>query len=261
MTRRKKIITGTLCIALITSLSIGGTLAFLTDTEEVTNHFSVGDLDITIDEPEWDDEGTPDDDGGTPDDPSDDTPGTPGDGENLVPGDTREKDPTITAVTGNSYMRVILTIQDKDGKAITDKKRLNYILDTVYYANPVLSEDSSYSLTDLSKYNTINSDFTLVTDKSSSNTNITGVYYYNYNKILEEGNSVKLFTNIVIPTDWNQTHLATLGEYQIEIYAQAIQADNFKNSTEAFDALDAEIEAGTIQEDYATVGGIIVNSN
>lgn len=261
MTRRKKIITGTLCIGLIASLSIGGTLAFLTDTEEVTNHFSVGDLDITIDEPKWNDEGTPYDDGGTPNDPSDDTPATPGDGKGLVPGDTREKDPTITAVTGDSYMRVILTIQDKDGKAITDKERLNYILDTVYYANPALDENNSYSLADLSKYNTINSDFTLVTDKSSSDTNVTGVYYYNYNNILEEGSSVKLFTNIVIPTDYNQQVLKVLGEYQIVIYAQAIQSDNFKDFTEAFKALDVEIENGTIQEDYATVGGITVNSN
>lgn len=261
MTRRKKIITGTLCIALIASLSIGGTLAFLTDTEEVTNHFSVGDLDITIDEPKWDDEGTPDDDGGTPDDPSDDTPGTPGNGKNLVPGDTREKDPTITAVTGDSYMRVILTIQDKDGTPITDKERLNSILDTIYYANPVLDEDSSYSIADLSKYDTINSDFTLVKDKSSSDTNVTGIYYYNYNDILKEGSSVELFTNIVIPTDYNQQHLKVLGEYQIVIYAQAIQSDNFTDSTEAFKALDTEIENGTIQEDYATIGGITINSN
>lgn len=254
MTRSKKIIIGTMAIGIITALSIGGTLAFLTDTEKVTNHFSVGDLDITIDEPKWDDEGTPDDDGGTPDDPSDDTPGTPGDGQDLVPGDTREKDPTITAVTGDSYVRVIVNIQDKAGIAITDAERLDKILKTVYYAEPVLNESNKYSLEQLSGYSTVNSEFKLVEDNSSA-----GSYCYNYDGILEEGSSVVLFTNIVIPTDWNQADLAVLGEYQIEIYAQAIQSDNFSGADEAFSALDAEIKAGTIQEDYATVGGVTVS--
>lgn len=243
MTRTKKIIIGTLCIGLIASLAIGGTLSFLTDTEEVTNHFSIGDLDITISEPNWKDEDTPD---------------SPGDGKNLIPGDSRIKDPTITSVVGDSFMRVIVTIRDKDGNAITDKERLDKIIQTIYYADPVLDVENKYSLSQLSTYTTVNSDFTLMEDKSSSDDNITGVYCYNYNLVLKEGESVELFTNIVIPTDWNQTDLKMLGAYQIEIYAQAIQSENFSSSEEAFSALDAEIEAGTLQEDYATVGGITI---
>lgn len=254
MTRNKKIITGTLCIGLMASLAIGGTMAFLTDSESVTNHFSVGDLDITLTEPKWDDDGKP----GNPDNPDD--PGTPGDGQNLVPGDTREKDPTIKAVTNDSYMRVIVEIQDTKGNAITDKERLALILQTVYYADPALSESEKYSLKNLEKYDTVSADFELVTDKSSSDTTPTGVYYYNYiggeNGVLAEGDEAVLFTNIVIPTDWNQEQLAVLGEYQIVISAQAIQTDNFGNAAEAFDALDAEVANGTIQKDYATVAGV-----
>lgn len=243
MTRTKKIITGTLCIGLIASLAIGGTLSFLTDTEEVTNHFIMGDLDITISEPNWKDE---------------DTPGRPGDGKKLIPGDSRIKDPTITSVVGDSFMRVIVTIRDKDGTAITNKERLDKILQTVYYADPVLDVEKGYSLAQLSTYTTVNSDFTLMEDKSSSADNTTGVYCYNYNSVLKEGESVELFTNVVIPTDWNQNDLKMLGAYQIEIYAEAIQSANFSSSDEAFSALDAEIEAGTLQEDYATVGGITI---
>lgn len=254
MTRKKKIVTGTLCIGLMASLAIGGTLAFLTDSESVANHFSVGDLDITLTEDKWDDDGEP----GDPNDPND--PGTPGDGQNLVPGDTREKDPTIKAVTNDSYMRVIVEIQDTDGTAITDKDRLALILKTVYYANPALSEDEKYALSDLTDCTTVNPDFELAAEKSSSTEAPTGVYYYNYiggeDGVLAEGDEAVLFTNIVIPTDWNQEQLEVLGEYQIVISAQAIQTDNFANADEAFAALDAEIVNGTIQKDYATVAGV-----
>lgn len=246
MTRTKKIITGTLSIGLIASLAIGGTLSFLTDTEEVTNHFTMGDLDITISEENWNDEDTPD---------------RPGDGKNLIPGDSRQKDPTITSIVGDSYMRVIMTIRDKDGAAITNKERLDKILQTVYYADPALDVGKKYSLSQLSTYNTVNSDFTLMEDKSSSDDNTTGIYCYNYNSILKEGESVEFFSNIIVPTDWNQNDLKMLGAYQIEIYAQAIQSENFSSSDEAFSALDAEIEAGTLQDDYATVGGIIIVPN
>lgn len=233
----KKIVIGALSICLVAAMAIGGTMAFLTDSEDVTNTFSVGDLDITLTEPKWDD----------------DT-----DGKELVPGDTEEKDPTITAVDGDSYMRVIMSVQDKDGTAITDKDRLDLILQTIRYSAPALSEDNSYSTAELADYETVNSNFSLVADKSSSDTNVTGVYYYNYSDVLAEGDKVTLFTNVVIPNDWNQTQLQTLGEYQIVIQAQAIQTENFENAAAAFAALDAEITADTLQEDYATVGGVTV---
>ncbi len=234
---RKKLIAGALSICLVAALAIGGTMAYLTDSEKVTNTFSVFDIDITLNEPKWDDTT---------------------DGKDLVPGDTEEKDPTITAVEHDSYMRVIMEIQDKDGNAITDKDRLDLILKTIRYANPALSEANSYTLDNLKDTPTVNGDFTLVADKSSSDTNVTGVYYYNYNNVLTEGATATLFTNVVIPTDWNQTQLQKLGEYKIVISAQAIQVDNFADAAAAFAALDAEVAAGTIQENYATVGGVTV---
>lgn len=236
---RKKLIAGVLSICLIAAIAVGGTLAYLTDSEKATNTFSVGDLDITLTEPKWDDET---------------------DGKDLVPGDTEEKNPTIAAVEHDSYMRTIMSIQDKNGNAITDQDRLDLILATIRYADPALAETNSYSLSDLEAYNMINSEFTLVADKSSSKDNVTGVYYFNYNNVLAEGETATLFTNIVIPTDWNQTQLKTLGEYQIVIEAQAIQVDHFESAEAAYSALDAEVEAGTIQKDYATVGGVTVKA-
>lgn len=242
---RRQLVLGALCIGLVSAVTIGGTLAFLTDSEQVTNHFSMGDLDITITEDGWDDDGNPDD-------------GTPGDGEGLVPGDTKDKDPTIHAVTGDSYMRVVLQVQNKDGTAITDKERLDLVMKTVYYSDPVVDASQSYSLAQLSKLyhniSTVSSSFKLNAEKSSTDDDPTGVYYYDYDGVFEEGAEATLFTNVVIPTDWNQTQIAKLGQYQIVVYAQAIQADNFESAADAFAALDAEIENGTLQVDYKTVG-------
>ena len=77
MKKSKKIITGIAAITLVAALGIGGTLAYLTDSEKVTNTFSVADLDITLTEPEWDDTT---------------------DGKDMEPGDTVKKDPTVNAV-------------------------------------------------------------------------------------------------------------------------------------------------------------------
>lgn len=277
---KRKLTIGILSICIICALAIGGTLAFLTDSEKVTNTFSIGDLDITIDEPHWNDEGTPDD----PETPDTDE-STPGDGEDMTPGDTKVKDPTVTAVVNNGYMRVIMTVIDNEptipnpdyvddattpdveptvanpnyGKAITDQDRLDLIFDTIYYdstynvnsdpATTAIVPGEKYALADLEAYPTVNPSFTADTDKSTA-----GTYYYNYNEIFNEGDKAVLFTNVVIPTDWNQTQMNVMGKYKIEVYAQAIQSDNFANAEEAFAALDAEIEAGTVQFNYATVG-------
>lgn len=237
MKKSKKIITGIAAITLVAALGIGGTLAFLTDSQKVTNTFSVADLDITLTEPDWDDTT---------------------DGKDMEPGDTVKKDPTVNAVKGDSYVRVIMTIRDKEGNVITsggntvgDKDRLALILDTIRYANPELEENTSYSLAQLEDIARVNADFTL---KSGAD----GEYTYTYDKILKKGDSATLFSNIVIPTDWNRERLSLLGEYKIEIYAQAIQTSNFSSADAAFAALDAEIAADTLDEDYGATGKVDV---
>lgn len=253
MKRSKKILAGALAICTVAALGIGGTLAFLTDSEQVTNHFSMGDLDITIDEPNWDD-GTSSDDGGTPEDPGDDTPGTPGDGTGLVPGDTRDKDPTVTAVEGDSYMRVVMMVEDEDGNVITDETRLNLILQTIRYAeDDALKEGTKYSLADISKYKTVNETlYTLDTKKSTA-----GIYYYNYNGIFKQGDKAELFSDAVIPTDWGHDELNKIGKYQIVLQAQAIQSAGFGDDADAaFAAMDEEIAAmpaSKVDQNYKTV--------
>ena len=236
MKKSKKVIIGVLATGLVAAVSIGGTLAFLTDSEKQTNTFTVGDLDISLSEPNWNDTT---------------------DGKDMTPGNTLVKDPTVAEVVNDSYMRVVMTVKDSDGNKITDTNRLNKILAMVRYDStynkdetPVtdnLKEDSKYSLSELATYPTANPNFTLNTTKSTA-----GEYYYEYNSVFTEGDEAVLFTNVVVPTDYNQTDLEFIGQFKIEVYAQAIQTDNFTNSADAFTALDAEIANGTIQENYGT---------
>ena len=247
MKQSRKILCGILAICTVAALGIGGTLAFLTDSEQVTNHFSMGDLDITIDEPHWDDDG---DNGGTPGDPSDDT---PGDGEGLNPGDTRDKDPTVSAVEGDSYMRVVMMIKDEKGNVITDNDRLELILQTIRYADSdAIKEGIGYTLKDIEKYPMINKD---LYDEDSARSS-TGVYYYNYKKIFKQGDEAELFSDVVIPLDWGHPQVEKVGKYQIVLQAQAIQSAGFKDAAAAFTAMDAQIAAmpeTVVDQNYKTV--------
>lgn len=242
--KKQRITLAALAVVLVLTIVIGASLAYLTDQGSVKNTFSVGDLNITIDEENWDDG---DDD-------------TPGDGDDLTPGDSKVKDPLIKSIEGDAYMRVVMTIKDKvTGDVITDTTRLGLILQTLYYDtdfNPEdltagnLVEGTKYSLQNIADlkaagkiYNPVNTvDFTINNTKSTA-----GKYYYNYNTIFEEEDQVYFMTNVIIPTDWNQTQLAKLGKYTVEFKAEAIQSKNFANATAAFTALDAEIAAGTAQ--------------
>ena len=51
---KKKILVLCVVLALAATTIIGGTLAYFTDTDNKTNTFTVGKVDITLTEPEWD---------------------------------------------------------------------------------------------------------------------------------------------------------------------------------------------------------------
>lgn len=234
MENRKKRIFGTCAILLLAVITIGGTLAYFTDEDEVTNVFSVGDLKIDLEE-DWD----------------------PEDGENMVPGDTVVKEPVTTALSGNGYLRMIVTIEDNnegvaEGTKVTDEARLAKILSTLYFdsTGTNIIAGQKYSADDLAALTAGGS----VTNPVNTNAFILnsaadGVYEYYYinatlvdgkENIFEEGTQVQLFTNVVIPTNWAQEDLELLGKYSILIRAEAIQEKGFDNMTEAFAALDAQ---------------------
>lgn len=219
--RKKKILIAILATITVAAIGIGTTLAYLYDKDIEENTFTIGNISIDIDEPTWDDET---------------------DGKDLTPGDTEIKDPTVTAVDGESYMRIKMEIIDTEtNTVITDEERVEKILSTLYYdkdytynsetkkgTTPNLSESSGYTSTQLdalktnnkiiSEYNTAQfeyDDTRVVTSQNGAGGETTyyGIRYYNY--IGTDGKFTKdtvavLFTNAIIPSDWSWTDIYTL---------------------------------------------------
>ena len=210
---KKKCFIGIAIAAIIAVLAAGVTLAYMTDREQKVNTFTVGDLDITLSEPNWDDTE---------------------DGEDMIPGYETEKDPTVRAVDGSSYMRVTVEFVSTDDSEMT-AARVAKILQTIHFDGSAGVNTDAFSF-----------------DEARST---AAKYIYNYNGIFEKGDEVTLFDTVKIPVVWNQLDIAVLGSYKLVIRAEAIQSFGFDTAEEAYQALDSEIAAGTVQEDYKTVNG------
>lgn len=63
---------------------------------------------------------------------------------------------------------------------------------------------------------------------------------YAYYMRLEPGESTVLFNGLNVPAEWDEDQLAMFEGLNIEVYADAIQAANFDEAKDAFEALEAE---------------------
>ena len=81
MSKKKMILTA---VILTLVLVIGGTIAFFTDTDSATNTFTIGKIDISLSEPNW----------------------NASNAQNVTPGKVIAKDPTITndSTTNSAYV-------------------------------------------------------------------------------------------------------------------------------------------------------------
>lgn len=128
---KKKILVLAVSVCLVAILAIGGTLAYFTDTDAKTNTFTVGNVDITLTEPNW--EGT-----GSQDAPE------------VYPGEPLAKDPTVENTGANPcFVRIKVTGLDCLAPAsnityrtdyMTGKLGDNWVLHTdgYFYYNKVL---------------------------------------------------------------------------------------------------------------------------
>ena len=100
---KKKILSLTLVVCLLAIAVVGGTLAYFTDTDnEVTNTFTVGNVQIKLDETVVDVYGDATTGGRVEE----------GNAYKLIPGHTYTKDPMVTveANSEESYVRMLVTI-------------------------------------------------------------------------------------------------------------------------------------------------------
>lgn len=100
--KKSKVLLLSVCAVLLVVATVLGTLAYLTDRDTVVNTFTVGQVDIVLDEADVNPDGTV-------------VEGADRVKENdyhLIPGKTYTKDPTITVLKGSeeSYVRMVVTV-------------------------------------------------------------------------------------------------------------------------------------------------------
>lgn len=130
---KRKVTAITLCVAMLAIAIVGGTLAYFTDTANKENNFTVGDVDIDLTEPKWDEEGSKD-------------------ADTVYAGEPLAKDPTVTVNEQSNpcFVRVSVSNLDQFGNKgmityrtdyVTDKLGDNWVLHTdgYYYYNKVLN--------------------------------------------------------------------------------------------------------------------------
>lgn len=98
--KARKILVSLAALALVAAISIGGTLAYLTQQKTVTNTFTVGNVTITMDETDVDD---------STKDAARDTQNS----YKLLPGKTYTKDPIIHVDTNSESCYLFVTIKNE----------------------------------------------------------------------------------------------------------------------------------------------------
>lgn len=107
---KKKILALCLVVALAATAIVGGTLAYFTDNANATNTFTVGNVDITLTEPNWNSSGSQD-------------------APEVYPGEALAKDPTVKNDGANPcFVRIQVTGLDCLG---TDAGNITYKTDYV----------------------------------------------------------------------------------------------------------------------------------
>lgn len=237
-----------LCAVLLVAASVLGTMAYLTDSKDVKNTFTVGNVAIKLDEAKVDENGTQvvDKDGNP-------VARVTRNAYKLLPGHTYVKDPTVTVLTPSveSYVRMKVTFNNAD-KIIalcTDPK----------YADEVTGVENAYPLIRMVKFveanaakwdgiipdNMVDTEDMLANSKyfvKGTDNTLTYYFYYNGTVAARDGNVVlpTLFDSIKVPTWVTGDQLAKLKDFQINVVAEAIQADGFKNADAAWDDFAAQ---------------------
>lgn len=248
---KKKILVACLCVALAVLTIAGTTLAYLTSTKEVKNTFTVGSVAINLDEALVNTDGKPvDKDGNVVTDLAAAKRVT-GNSYKLMPNHTYTKDPTVTVLDGSeaSYVRMKVTFNKASAliAMCTDPKFAEDGPTGVENAYPLIRM-VKFVEANAAKWDGIIPDNMDETEEMLGNAKyfaydkaadtLTYYYYYTETVAAPDSNVVLpvLFDKITVP-DWaTGDQLAKLEGFEINVVANAIQADGFADADEAWAA-------------------------
>lgn len=209
---KKKLLIMSVAMVLVCAFAVGMTIAYLTSTDKVVNTFTVGNVQIKLDEAEVDQYGVPQ---GSP---------APRISENvykLIPGHTYTKDPMVTVLSGSerSYIKMTVTV--------TKSAELDAIFAPT--GADLTSIFNGYDRTTwIYKGNTEN---------TGNNTRTYEFWYKNAVPATTEDVALDaLFDSITVPGTINNAQLRTIEGMKITVNAYAIQADGFSSPEAAWAA-------------------------
>ncbi|MGM9546895.1 MAG: SipW-dependent-type signal peptide-containing protein [Oscillospiraceae bacterium] len=204
MKTKSKALLLSLCAVLLVVASVMGTMAYLTSSDTVTNTFTVGKVEIKLDET----------------DVTNPTgPRVQANSYKLLPGLTYTKDPTVTVKAGSepSYVKMTVTF--------TKAKELDAIF--APSGADMTSIFNGYDSTNwIDKGNTEDTD---------TNTR-TYEFWYKETVDARTANVVldALFDSITVPGSITKEQLKTIDGMTITVNAYAIQADGFTGAADAW---------------------------
>ena len=235
MKTKSKALLLTLCAVLLIAASVLGTMAYLTSTDTVTNTFTVGKVEIKLDET----------------DVTNPTgPRVQANSYKLMPGTTYTKDPTVTVKAGSeeSYVRMKVTfnnaaalmemlpsadnLEDFSPAEIALIKKIAPILFLTNYT----AVDSVW----LPEYAMLGMEKTLADPNyfvyDAANDTVTYIFYYptTVTATTADVTLPALFDTIKVPEHVTGEQLAELNNFQITVVAEAIQAGSFADAADAW---------------------------
>lgn len=237
-----------LCAVLLVAASVLGTMAYLTDSKDVKNTFTVGNVTIKLDEAKVDENGTQVVD-------KDDNPvaRVTENEYKLLPGHTYTKDPTVTVLAPSveSYVRMKVTF-NKASQIIamcTDPEFAEDGPTGVENAFPLIRmvkfvEANAAKWDGIIPDNMVDTKDMLADPKYIDAKNDTLTYYFYYKETVEAPTAdvklATLFDSINVPEWATNDQLKALQGFEITAVAEAIQADGFENADAAWAAFAAQ---------------------
>lgn len=210
---KKKLLIMSVAMVLVCAFAVGMTIAYLTSTDEVVNTFTVGNVQIKLDEAAANSDGTLV--------PNADR--VKANRYKLIPGHTYNKDPMVTVLSGSesSYIKMTVTFT-KSAE-----------LDAIFTPNGA-DLTSIFNGYDPDSTNWI---YKGNTEDASANTRTYEFWYKEVVPATAEDVALDaLFDSITVPRTITNEQLATIAGMTITVNAYAIQADGFSSPEAAWEA-------------------------
>lgn len=211
MKTARKVLVLALCAVLLVSATIMGTMAYLTSSDEVINTFTVGNVQIKLDEAKANPDGSLV--------PNADR--VNANSYKLLPGHTYNKDPMVTVLKGSESAYVKMTV------TFTKANELDAIF----------ARNGADMTSIFAGYDSTNWIYKGNTKDTKANTR-TYEFWYKEAVAAPDADVAldALFEQIVVPGTITNAQLATIKGMTITVNAYAIQADGFADATAAWTA-------------------------